>query len=270
MPETHIITGLPRSGSTLLSAILRQNPAIQAGMTSPLHALLQNTIHATSNDQIRNMLDKDVRDSIVHAVFNCYRDSHPQDVLFDTNRSWSGNLALAEKLFPGFKCIVTVRNPAWVFDSLERITAKDPLSLSKIFAGIPTMTQRCSTAISGSGIIGMALEMVLSCLHSPFSDRVMVIDYDSLCANPDKIISAIYDFVDLEPFDHDLTNVEYTADKFDEALNLPDLHKVSGPVLATQRETCLPPKMFGRLSHLDCWTNCSDTNATMYLGDKHV
>jgi len=32
----HFISGLPRSGSTLLSAILRQNPRFYAGMTSPV------------------------------------------------------------------------------------------------------------------------------------------------------------------------------------------------------------------------------------------
>src|SRR5215475_4066140 len=32
----HFISGLPRSGSTLLAAILNQNPRFRAGMTSPL------------------------------------------------------------------------------------------------------------------------------------------------------------------------------------------------------------------------------------------
>ena len=32
----HFIAGLPRSGSTLLAGILRQNPRFQAGMTSPV------------------------------------------------------------------------------------------------------------------------------------------------------------------------------------------------------------------------------------------
>ena len=32
----HFISGLPRAGSTLLAAILNQNPRFRAGMTSPL------------------------------------------------------------------------------------------------------------------------------------------------------------------------------------------------------------------------------------------
>ena len=32
----HFIAGLPRAGSTLLAALLRQNPRFVAGMTSPV------------------------------------------------------------------------------------------------------------------------------------------------------------------------------------------------------------------------------------------
>ena len=35
----HFISGLPRSGSTLLAAILRQNPRFHAGMSSPVGSL---------------------------------------------------------------------------------------------------------------------------------------------------------------------------------------------------------------------------------------
>ncbi len=35
-PQTfHFISGLPRAGTTLLAALLRQNPRFHAGMTSP-------------------------------------------------------------------------------------------------------------------------------------------------------------------------------------------------------------------------------------------
>jgi sulfotransferase len=36
MSSIHFISGLPRSGSTLLAALLRQNPRFEAGMSGPL------------------------------------------------------------------------------------------------------------------------------------------------------------------------------------------------------------------------------------------
>ncbi|MEG5055281.1 MULTISPECIES: sulfotransferase [unclassified Microcoleus] len=34
--KAHFISGLPRSGSTLLAALLRQNPRFHSAMTSPV------------------------------------------------------------------------------------------------------------------------------------------------------------------------------------------------------------------------------------------
>ena len=39
MVTIHFISGLPRSGSTLLAALLRQNPRFEAGMSGPLAGL---------------------------------------------------------------------------------------------------------------------------------------------------------------------------------------------------------------------------------------
>ena len=40
----HVISGLPRSGSTLLAAILRQNPALYANITSPVGAMVSSLL----------------------------------------------------------------------------------------------------------------------------------------------------------------------------------------------------------------------------------
>ncbi|MFS4516638.1 sulfotransferase, partial [Delftia tsuruhatensis] len=45
MPRTlHFISGLPRSGSTLLAGILRQNPRFHAAMSSPVAGLVNGAL----------------------------------------------------------------------------------------------------------------------------------------------------------------------------------------------------------------------------------
>ena len=44
----HFISGLPRSGSTLLASLLRQNPRFSSGMSSPVYALFRSMLHETS------------------------------------------------------------------------------------------------------------------------------------------------------------------------------------------------------------------------------
>ena len=44
--KLHFISGLPRSGSTLLAGILRQNPAFHAAMTGPVAGLVTVLLNA--------------------------------------------------------------------------------------------------------------------------------------------------------------------------------------------------------------------------------
>ena len=46
--KAHLISGLPRSGSTLLAALLRQNPRFHAAMTSPVGGLVDRILSAMS------------------------------------------------------------------------------------------------------------------------------------------------------------------------------------------------------------------------------
>ncbi|HEY2623443.1 MAG TPA: sulfotransferase, partial [Dyella sp.] len=55
----HFISGLPRSGTTLLAAILNQNPRFRAGMTSPLADIMGVVIAEASS---KNDFSFDVSD----------------------------------------------------------------------------------------------------------------------------------------------------------------------------------------------------------------
>src|ERR1700716_3264413 len=55
----HFISGLPRAGSTLLAAILNQNPRFRAGMTSPLADIMGVVIAEASS---KNDFSFDVSD----------------------------------------------------------------------------------------------------------------------------------------------------------------------------------------------------------------
>lgn len=48
MATIHFISGLARSGSTLLGALLRQNPRFEAGMSGPLASLFGALLDAMS------------------------------------------------------------------------------------------------------------------------------------------------------------------------------------------------------------------------------
>jgi sulfotransferase len=72
-PRFHFISGLPRSGSTLLAAILRQNPRFHAGMTSGLGSLVAANLQVMSaGSEVSLMMEEAQRPAILKGLFTSY------------------------------------------------------------------------------------------------------------------------------------------------------------------------------------------------------
>src|ERR1700750_1936942 len=101
----HFISGLPRAGSTLLSAILKQNPRFHAGMTGPVGSLVDGMLRTMSmNNETAIFISDAQRRAIIENIFSTfYQDMPKGDVVFDTNRVWCAKLPLLAELFPKAK-----------------------------------------------------------------------------------------------------------------------------------------------------------------------
>ena len=74
----HFISGLPRSGSTLLSVILRQDPLFHAGMSSPVAPLVNSLLNVMSaRGEWATLFDDDQRQNVLQAVIEGYYPEHP-------------------------------------------------------------------------------------------------------------------------------------------------------------------------------------------------
>ena len=100
--DIHFISGLPRAGSTLLSAILRQNPRFRAGMTGPVGSLVDAMLRSMSMSNETSIFITDAqRRALLQSIFaTFYADVPNGDVVFDTNRNWCARLPLLTELFP--------------------------------------------------------------------------------------------------------------------------------------------------------------------------
>ncbi|MEO9001804.1 MAG: sulfotransferase, partial [Rhodanobacter sp.] len=131
----HFISGLPRSGSTLLAAILNQNPRFRAGMTSPLADIMGMVMAEASskNDFSFDVSDEQRVAMLRGLVENFYAEHAGAGVVFDTSRLWCSRMPLLGTLFPTAKVIACVRPLPWVLDSMERLVRNQPVSVSKVF-----------------------------------------------------------------------------------------------------------------------------------------
>ena len=97
----HFISGLPRSGSTLLAALLRQNPRFSAFMSSPVYAFFCAMLTQTSaRNEGSVFIDDAIRKRLLVSTFDAYyHDTPPETVIFDTNRGWTTKLSRLVELF---------------------------------------------------------------------------------------------------------------------------------------------------------------------------
>ena len=253
----HVLSGLPRSGSTLLAALLRQNPRIHADMTSPVAQLYIAQLQAmNASVEMHHHFDTARRRRLLRAVFDAYYgDADSRPIVIDTHRSWSCMLPGLVDLFPATRAICCVRNVGWVVDSLERLARKHPHQLSALFGNRADVTvyERVEALCASNGMVGYSLDALKQACYGAEAGRVLVVRYETLCREPARALARIYAHLDEAPFEHDTANVQYDAEPFDFAVNTPGLHQVRRGVSFEPRDTVLPPDMFAHLESFNFW-----------------
>ena len=253
----HFISGLPRAGSTLLSAILRQNPAFHAAMTSPAGSLYMALESAMSRrNEAAVFLDAGQRRALLRGVFSgYYHAADPARVLFDTNRLWCARLAALAELFPDARVICCVREVPWIVDSIERQVQRNPFELSGLFGYEPggTVYTRVARVAGSDGMVGYALDALREACFGAHSERLILLDYEALTRAPGVVMARLYELLGEPAFAHDFEDVRYEADAFDAALGTPDLHDVRNRVEWRPRPTVLPPDLFERFGNDSFW-----------------
>jgi sulfotransferase len=241
----HFISGLPRSGSTLLSAILRQNPAFHAGIESPVAGIFTAALRSMSLSETSVFVTECHRERVLRSIVHSYYANLSEKIVFDTNRNWCKDLAAISLVFPQSRVICCVRNTAWILDSIERLVQRNPLLMTKMFGEAGNVYSRVDSLMK-SHLVGPSLNSTKQAWFGEHAQRLVAIPYDSLVSRPAETMQQLYELIDAEPFSHDFDHLEYEEREFDDRLGMPGLHRVAAKVEARQRETILPPDIFAQ------------------------
>ena len=270
--RVHFISGLPRSGSTLLGAILRQNPRFYASMTGPVGGLFRANLQAMSaGSELALLVTDEQRRALLKGLFTSfYGLMTDKQVVFDTNSQWTAHMSALRALFPEARVIATVRNVAWVMDSLERLFRNDPFENTRLFGpgGGNTVYGRVNALAQPDKLVGSAYMALKEAFYSEEADRLLLVDYDLLTRAPDRVLPLIYDFIEEPWFDHDFDNVEFDAPEFDAALGVRGLHTVRPKVERKPRRTILPPDLFEKYANMDFWRDRKASRANVITPEK--
>jgi sulfotransferase len=208
IPTLNIITGLPRSGTSLVTSILAQNPQIHSECDSFLQPLLftmQQNWPRISNDKHTKM--PDVMRGLIQGYYRDCRSS----VIFDRNLMWVPFLPMLEQILERqVRVLVCVRNPAEILTSFERSRAQDPLSMTAAdfkLGNTSNLAARCFFYSGPDGLLGTTHMNLRDSIIMGLLDRMLFVDYGLYCGNPRSQTKRIYDFFELDPFEHDFQNI---------------------------------------------------------------
>ena len=261
----HIITGLPRSGSTLLSCLLNQNPRFYSSITSPVFDIYKGIINRGPQDfGVTSDFPMEKRKRVIQGLFDSYYDDVDAQVIFNTNRGWLIDLHNIKYVFPRTKYIVCVRSILEILNSFEVALRQAPLMKSSMFKHGPasyissdvySRTAYLMNDGSDGGELGQVFGVYTSLKQAAYSAEVgemLFIEYESLCTHPEGIMESVYSFIDEPYFDHDYNNVTSDFDKWDDVIGIP-LHRVRSKIEYSPPKMILPPDIVERYSEIEFW-----------------
>ena len=257
MKQFYFISGLPRSGSTLLCSLLNQNPQFQASISGPL-ARFTRAIIEQSSDQggYRFQCPESKRKELILNLFDTYYNTEDKYVFFDTNRGWNLLLPLIKDLYPYTKIICCVRDLGWVLDSFERLVRNNPYNISSMFSSEENQNvyTRCETLMRPDRVVGFAYNALKQALYSEYKNSIMLVEYEQLAKNPDRILKAIYNFIGQEYYNgHYFDNLNYSYDEFDGDVNLKGLHTIKPKVEYIDRQPIIPADIINMFHNAQFW-----------------
>lgn len=255
----HFISGLPRSGSTLLSSILKQNPRFTAGISNPIAMYCDGIIRDTHiGAGLGSTVSIDKRKDIIRGIFDSFYNNET-DVCFNTNRGWAGNTSLLSELYPNFKMIVCVREIPWILDSFENLNNKNPFTIKPLYnhQQLSSVYERTHMLMgnfnNNPGFVSGPLSHVQQSVYSNERNHICYVEYDALVKSPDSTMKQLYKFLDEPWFEHDYENVEDSYDEFDEQANIIGLHDIRKKVEYKERTSILPTDLWNQYDQTSFW-----------------
>jgi sulfotransferase len=250
----HFITGLPRSGSTLLSSILKQNPRFHASITDPLADLVRGVIeNCQSGPGMKSEVPVERRKNLVTSLFDGYYKDVDKEVIFNTNRAWTYLTNVTRDIYPKSKFVVCVRDVNWVLDSFESAHRRNPFSTNSVTGGLSSSVyQRMESLMKEDGIVGFPYVGIKQAITGPDQPLLFLLEYEQLCKQPKETIQALYNFIEEPQFEHDFNDVEASWDEYDSEIGI-KLHDVRKKVEWRERKFILPPDILSKFQNMEVW-----------------
>lgn len=245
---------MPRSGSTLFSAILNQNPRFDAEPTTMLYELFVDLFYKVNKSKHGLLINNEKRINLLMGLFDSYYKDIDREIIFNTNRAWMSLRNVIPSIDKNMKIVCFVREVPLILNSFEKAFLKHPLYLSLIYdleSSIHNLaSERCAHIFKEKLIPPLK---IIEEMRSEKGENIMFIEYEHLCDDPIKVMKNFYEFIEEPHFEHDFSNVGASFEMLDLIDNNPGLHKTDNIVRKERTEIVVAPEILNKYNLGKYW-----------------
>lgn len=215
----YFLSGLPRSGSTVLAALLNQNPKFHVTATSGLIDIMGSVVQKWESDPSIHAQGKDEDEifRLLRGIVKAKYENILNPIVIDKSRGWPNPViikTMSKVMGAPPKIIATVRNVPDCAASFVRVVK--PTDVSDFLINSEVIQHLKSSYIN------------LKAGYDKYPEFFCIVEYENLLANPIQELKKIHAFLDLDDFEYNFNKIEggSVAEKDEEVWKIPGLHNV--------------------------------------------
>lgn len=201
------LSGVPRSGNTLLGSILNQNKNISVTGNSIVSEMLYRVDQCKLQSRSNNFLNLKSHDDVCNNILKNYYQSWKSKYIIDRS-AWGApdNLEILKKYCPNdIKIIVLLRDIEEVLASFIKWSKENP---NNFIDQYKTVEEQCNMLMNENGLIIHSLMSAHNLLKDENRQYALFLTYNELTDNPQESINKIYKFLNIRFYNHDFKKIE--------------------------------------------------------------
>ena len=262
MKKYYFLHAAPRSGNTVFSALLNQNPKINVTANSLVTDIMKAIVVGKDSTMFQNFPDEKSFDNVLKSIFNNYYKDWKADIIIDRSPvGWQKNFDLVSKYVePNFKCVVLIRDLFDIFASYLK-WADNSSNCFLNEGNLPT-EKKIEKIMHPDGLIFQSL-LGISNLYNYYHENTLFIYYKEFVENPQKEISRLYNFFDLKSFQHNFENIssfEVNGIKYRDEIYGDNMHTIQSNLFTFDEtsdiqkyRSMIPKKIYEQYQEINEW-----------------
>jgi len=230
MKEMFFLLAMPRSGNTLFSSIMNQNPDIAVTANSITPGILNSIYLLKRTEVFKNFPDHQSLDNVLFSIYDTYYKDWKCKYIIERSAILNkGNKYLINKyLKKPFKCIIIWRDLLDVLASYIKWFETEPTAFPNKLKN-KSIEEKLNFIMSKNGAIIKSLSSIKNALKEENKDKCHFLTYNDLVSNTENEIIKIYTFLNIPYFKHNynkLSQFKVNGISYDDSVVGKNMHTI--------------------------------------------